>query len=145
MPTVAYMIPQQGFRPRTNPLGELNRRGLRGLGSGASSSWDTTPTPAEAPSPWYSWLMPDPAPLWSEQSYVPGAVNADPSVNSNPNPTVQGTAKDLAMVWADPLATNPILNATDTGSALTPSGGISALWFIVPASLLGLWAVGKLL
>jgi hypothetical protein len=45
MPTVAYMIPQQGFRPKTNPLGELNRRGLRGLGSGASSSWDTAPPP----------------------------------------------------------------------------------------------------
>ena len=48
MPTVAYRIPQQGFRPRTNPLGALNARGLRGLGSGASSSWDETPPPPPA-------------------------------------------------------------------------------------------------
>lgn len=42
MPRVSYMIPQQGFRPKTNPSGALaglRGIGVRGLGSGASSSW----------------------------------------------------------------------------------------------------------
>ena len=33
MPHVNYMIPQQGFRPKTNHIGALDKRGLRGLGS----------------------------------------------------------------------------------------------------------------
>ena len=32
MPRVGYAMPQQGFRPRTNPLGALRNIGLRGLG-----------------------------------------------------------------------------------------------------------------
>jgi hypothetical protein len=32
MPRVNYMLPMQGFRPKTNPLGALGKFGLRGLG-----------------------------------------------------------------------------------------------------------------
>ena len=32
MPRVAYAVPQQGFRPKTNPLGALAGLRLRGLG-----------------------------------------------------------------------------------------------------------------
>lgn len=41
MPRVSYMIPQQGFRPKTNPVGALaglRGIGVRGLGLGASSA-----------------------------------------------------------------------------------------------------------
>ena len=38
MPRVGYALPQQGFRPRTNPLGALGRLGLRGLGDSSTFS-----------------------------------------------------------------------------------------------------------
>jgi hypothetical protein len=73
-------------------------------------------------------------PIWSEQAYVPGAVNADPSVNFNPNPTVEGTIADLVNVWNDPWG--------DDNSATPPASGISA-WLLIPAALVAVWLVLK--
>jgi hypothetical protein len=40
MPRVGYAMPQQGFRPRTNPLGALSGMGLAGLGADSGAGCD---------------------------------------------------------------------------------------------------------
>jgi hypothetical protein len=133
MNRVAYAMPLQGFRP-------VSCRRLRGLGVGEEfivpvAQWLSTPS---APDTW--------TPIWSEQGYVPGAVNPDPSVNANPNPTVQNTVKDLLMVANDPLATNAAYNATDTfGSSSSAAGGIPAWVIAIPVALLAAWVIFKVL
>lgn len=117
------------------------RRGTRGLGQILGPDWMWTAI-NRLPE-----LAPNPAPIWSEQAYIPGAVNADPSVNTNPNPTVAGTIKDLTMVWNDPLAENPVYNATDTPetSGATPSalGSIPAWLLLIPVGVFAAWVALK--
>lgn len=84
-------------------------------------------------------------PIWSEGGYVPGAVNPDPSVNTNPSPTVASVGYDLMQVLNDPLAQNPVFNATDTQATMSPAGVASGLpgWLLIPATILALILVLK--
>jgi hypothetical protein len=83
-------------------------------------------------------LLPDSEPIWSEQAYAPGAVNADPSVNYNPSPTIMSVGNDLLMVANDPLAQNPVYNASDTTG--TGLGNVTAA-LPVPAWMIAAGAV----
>ena len=47
MPRVGFAMPQQGFRPRTNPLGALRGIGLRGLGDANTFSGCTSAVDAD--------------------------------------------------------------------------------------------------
>lgn len=90
-------------------------------------------------------VTPSSEPIWSEQAYVPGAVNPDPSIQSNPNPTVAGTLYDVMQVLNDPLAENPVFNATDTPATASSAGVATGLpaWVLIPAALLVGWLLLK--
>ena len=83
-------------------------------------------------------------PVWSEQAYVPGSVNADPSISTNPSPSVASTVNDLWMVATDPLAQNPTYNASDTpatglGNITFPGAPSISTWvYVVGAVAAGL-------
>jgi hypothetical protein len=118
------------------------RRGLGQLDPASTVAmvtdlWGSIPNPF-AENPNYQ-------PIWSEQAYVPGAVNPDPSVNTNPSPTLATTANDLWMVATDPLAQNPTYNASDTPATglgnFPGSPSISTWVYVVGAVAVGLLLV----
>lgn len=126
MPRVGYALPMQGFRPRTNPAAALGRLGLRGLGASPSIPTDSVQVfTALWFSPgtqrYYDSMGDDitdnacamsqaasgiPKPsgtgcTGSDPGYVPGAVNADPSIaaeQANPD------SCSLWQYWTDGCA-----------------------------------------
>ena len=84
MPRVAFAMPMQGFRPRTNPLGALGRLGLRGLGDANTFSGCVSAVDAQG----NSVSCGDPsAAVWFDanmNSAPPGTVPVAPSPTPGP-------------------------------------------------------------
>ena len=109
MPRVSYMLPMQGFRPNTNPLGALNAYGrrarLRGLGAqdpncAVGMPYDVNGDLCAGVDPNCAQLMPY-------------------DVNGNPCP---GPAGGASSSWGSTPTAAPNPNQAPTGSFLTYQG-----------------------
>lgn len=126
MPTVRYSIPQQGFRPKTNPLGALNAYGrrsrLRGLGAtdpncAAGMPYDVNGNLCAGVDPNCAQLM-------------PYDVNGNPCPGPGASPSVNQAPTGSYLTYQGNWTTTSTKTANDILQAvigLLPTNGLSVV------------------
>lgn len=113
MPRVGYAISQQGFRPRTNPLGSLRAIGLLGLGDantfgGCVTAVDAQSNPVDCNDP--------SAVVW---------------MDANGNAVPAGTATGVSAITANTPPSSIV-----TGSVLNYGATVNSHWWSSQASII---------
>lgn len=137
MPRVGYAMPQQGFRPRTNPLGALAGLGLLGLGadntfSGCVQGYDAQSNPVACNDP--------SAVVWMDAN-----GNAVPAGTPAAGSAAPGVPTGSTLTYTGQWQTTITRNADDIVQAVIgglPANGIGVINF---ASTAGMIAQTKVL